>query len=215
MLLEARDLGFRFRRSLASPPAVLFEGVSLHAARGERVALIGPNGSGKTTLLRLLTGLENPQRGCCERRVSPGDLAYLPENPRLYPFLRVRGFLDWMGGFEAPGQRGAWRGEAQAFGVAALTRRRLGDLSKGELKRVALAALAASDAQLFLLDEPLDGLDEAGLAAFSRWMVERAAQGCAFVFSTHLCVSLEGLADRSVRLGGRASAQPAPCRSGA
>ena len=208
-VLAVRDLAYDVRRPFA-PPLPLFHGVSFEIFRGERVALLGPNGSGKTTLLRLLLGLEKPHRGSCERsrELARAGLAYLPENPGLPPFLTVRRFLTWMAGFEGAGSRPAL---AERFGVEALMRRRIAALSKGELKRVALLALTAADAALFLLDEPLDGLDEEGIEAFAEWTAERAARGSAFLFSTHLYAALDGLADRTLRLAG--ARDRAPCGS--
>jgi energy-coupling factor transport system ATP-binding protein len=184
---EARGLAVGFG------PEALLEGVSIGAAAGEIVALIGPNGSGKTTLLRTLAGLLPELAGTVRR--PDGRTAYLPQNPGAMlhlPTLRAEVELT-LRRTEAAGHAGDFLG---AFGLADLAERYPRDLSAGERQRAALAATLAGSPALALLDEPTRGMDLAarrGLGTFVRSMSRR---GGAVVVATHDLDLAAEVADR-------------------
>jgi thiamine transport system ATP-binding protein len=148
----------------------VLEGVSLHAAHREIVALLGPSGSGKSTLLRVIAGLLVPERGTV--RVDGVDVTHIPthlrrvgmvfQDEQLFPHRDVAaniGFgLRMAGVGRAERQRRV--GELlELVGLAGFEHRRVTDLSGGEAKRVALARSLAPAPKVLLLDEPLTGLD--------------------------------------------------------
>jgi ABC transport system ATP-binding/permease protein len=147
------------RLSFGATP--LFGGLSLTLASGERAGLVGRNGTGKSTLLKVIAGLQDLDGG--ERFLQPGTrVAYLPQDPQFEPD-------DLVADYVARGPRGeaAKTGEeAPRHAVDAMLvrldldgRRRLGELSGGEGRRVALARCLVSDPEVLLLDEPTNHLD--------------------------------------------------------
>ncbi len=163
--IEARDLTRRFGPHLA------LDSLTLSIAPGETFGLLGANGAGKTTFIRLVTGYLLPSAGTVSvGGVSPiedpaavqAQLGFVMETSRLYPELRVRGFLRFCGG--ARGLSGdaldtAVERVLQRFGLGAVARRRIGNLSKGFQQRVSLAQAFLHDPPLVIVDEPTGGLD--------------------------------------------------------
>jgi energy-coupling factor transport system ATP-binding protein len=158
-------------------------GVTLGAAAGEVVALLGRNGAGKSTLLRIAAGLERPTRG---RVRAAGRVALLVQTPGDY-FLhdRVADDLD-----------------AEAAGLGALAERHPRDLSGGERQQLALAAvLEGGPPAALLLDEPTRGMDHARKDALARRLRALARAGVAVVVATHDAELAVAAADRAVLLG--------------
>lgn len=164
--------------------ARVLRGIDLEVVGGEVVALIGRNGSGKTTLLRSLSGLLSPTRG----RVSlPEEIALVPQNPDLLLYrksvaheiaatLRARGRDSGTASVQA---------EADRFGVSELLVRYPRELSAGEKTRAAIAAAAAGDPSLILLDEPTRGMDEAGKAHLIGLLQDWRRSGKGVILATH------------------------------
>jgi ABC-2 type transport system ATP-binding protein len=140
-------------------------------APGETFGLLGANGAGKTTFIRCVTGWLWPSAGTVlVDGLSPTErpdavrarLGYVPETSRLYPELRVRGFLRFAGG--ARGLSGGALAAAvdralQRFGLGEVAHRLVGHLSKGYQQRVSLAQAFLHDPPLLIVDEPTGGLD--------------------------------------------------------
>ena len=152
-------------------PHVALDDLTLCVTAGECFGLLGANGAGKTTFLRLVTGFLLPSAGWIRvggrsPAAEPGAVAerlgFVMETSRLYPELRVEGFLRFMGG--ARRLRGAALDAAvervlARFGLTALARRSIGNLSKGYQQRVSLAQAFLHDPPLVIVDEPTGGLD--------------------------------------------------------
>jgi ABC-2 type transport system ATP-binding protein len=163
--VEAVELTRRFGSHLA------VDRLSLSIEPGESFGLLGANGAGKTTFIRLITGYLLPSAG--EVRIdgiSPvkdagkvrARLGFVAETSRLYPELRVEGFLRFMGG--ARGFRGRALSQRVAaaldrFALGPVAGRLVGNLSKGFQQRVSLAQAFLSDPPLLIVDEPTSGLD--------------------------------------------------------
>ncbi len=160
-------------------------GVSLRAEAGV-VGLFGPNGAGKSTLLAILAGRLRADGG----KVSllghgPRDpralslRAYLPQNPRLFPHLKALEVLK--GAQKAKGlepralEEAIWR-----MGLEALLPKRVGELSGGQAKRLALAAALMGNPPIWLLDEPTAALDPKGRERFWSW-VKAKGEGVALL----------------------------------
>jgi len=163
--IEAERLVRRFGARAA------LDGVDLSVAAGESFGLLGANGAGKTTFIRCLTGWLLPTSGSVRvDGIAPADdpdavharLGFVPETSRLYPELRVRGFLRFVAG--ARGLAGAARAAAVERVLAELrledvAGRLVGNLSKGYQQRVSLAQAFLHDPPLLIVDEPTSGLD--------------------------------------------------------
>lgn len=134
--------------------------------------VVGPNGAGKTTLFRVISGILEPWSGRLELvGVSPADrragldpVAYVAERPGLPERLRVAdalSYLDRLRGGPAADRAARVEGALAARGLAGLQRRRVGELSRGQVRRVALAGVALSRARVVVCDEPTANLDVA------------------------------------------------------
>lgn len=151
---------------------LLFEGLDLAIGPGGALLVRGPNGSGKSSLIRLAAGLLEAERGRIER--SPMALAddHLALDREL-PLARALAF--W----------GPARDALEALGVAHLAQVPVRFLSTGQRKRAALARVAASGAPLWLLDEPLNGLDSDGAERLDRIVAAHRARGGGVLAASH------------------------------
>ena len=178
-------------------------GVDLELRRGEIVGLLGPNGSGKTTLLKVIAGLLLPDRGRVEvlsasPRKRKGKVAYLPELPYLPGWTGPAEVLTMLERIFPNFNGKRYRQLLQALRVPD---RAVRNLSKGERGRLELAAILALDADLYLLDEPLGGLDPVSRDHILRSVIAAWRQEAGFVIATHLVAEAEPLFDRVVFLG--------------
>jgi heme exporter protein A len=176
--LAARDLACRRGDRL------LFKGVGFELQSGGALQLAGPNGIGKSSLMRILAGLLRPYAGQVEH---DGLRALSDERPALDAHRPLGEALDF------------WRridraGEARAdFGLQDLLDVPVRFLSTGQRKRAALARLAASGAQIWLLDEPLNGLDKHWSTAVQAAIEAHRAQGGIAVIASHQPLQLQAL----------------------
>jgi heme exporter protein A len=149
---------------------LLFDGLDLSLAPGEGLHLTGPNGVGKSSLIRLAAGLLRANSG----QVVAADLALADDQLALDRELPLRRALSLWAGLRG---RGDTVDEAMAvLGLAGLAGIPVRLLSTGQAKRASLARVVASGARLWLLDEPLNGLDDDGLGRLDA-AVERHRQG--------------------------------------
>lgn len=165
---------------------LLFRGLSLALGPGEALQVSGPNGMGKSSLLRIIAGLLRPWSGSIERM---GMIGLLDERPALdehQPLGRALAFWSGIDGSES----------------AALDRLGLGDLmdvpvrylSTGQRKRAALARLTAQRAPIWLLDEPLNGLDADAARSCEQLVAVHCASGGIAVIASHQNFALPGMA---------------------
>lgn len=185
---------------------ILLDGVSLGINEGDKIGLIGVNGAGKSTFLKILAGVEEPEAGT----VITGNgvrIGYLPQNPNFEGELTV--LEQAMAGVSAAEQ------EAKEFQVKnILTRLGLGDygqkiglLSGGQKKRVALAAALAAETELLILDEPTNHIDSSMVDWLESYLA--AYRGAIFMI-THDRYFLERVANKIVELDkGKLYAYPA------
>jgi energy-coupling factor transport system ATP-binding protein len=158
-------------------PAV--HGASLEVRRGEVVVLEGPNGSGKTTLAKLAAGLLRPASG---RVLGYGRATYLSQDPGRY-LVRDRADEEVAVGVGGDVARAA--AALEAVGLAWAAERHPRDLSSGERERLGIAAVAVSEPDLLVLDEPTRGVDPERKRELARWIHAQAARGQAVLVATH------------------------------
>jgi len=197
-------------------------GVDLRIEAGESFGLLGANGAGKTTFIRCLTGWLLPTSGTVRvDGLSPADepdavharLGFVPETSRLYPDLRVRGFLRFVAG--ARGLAGAARDTAveralEELRLGEVAGRLVGNLSKGYQQRVSLAQAFLHDPPLLVVDEPTGGLDPVQRGEVQR-LLRAAAGRRTLLLCTHDLAEARALCDRvAVLSAGRVVAQGAP-----
>ena len=187
--LAARDLG------CVRGTATLFRGLSFDIAAGEWVAVRGPNGSGKTTLLRCVAGLTRPEHGAVTWDEAPISRRRTHYHASLLYAGHLPGLKDDLDAEE--NLRGALRLRGLAVPEAAFAavladvglerRRRLPArrLSAGQRRRIGLARLILDPAPLWVLDEPLAALDDAGERLFERLLERHLAGGGLALIATH------------------------------
>lgn len=188
-------------KSFGAQPAL--SGLDLAVAEGEIVALLGPNGAGKTTAIDILLGLRRPDRGTvrlfgadprqptARRRVgaTPQDTGF-PENltvAELIGFVRSH--------YPEPRPADALLND---FGLTDFAGRRVGGLSGGQRRRIAVALAFAGNPRAVFLDEPTTGLDTAARQTLWRLAAAYAAEGGTLFLTTHYLEEAEALASRVV-----------------
>jgi heme exporter protein A len=177
--LTAKDLACRRGDRL------LFAGLSLDLAPGQACQIAGANGLGKSSLIRLLAGLMRPFAGTVERT---GAMALVDERPALdehQPLGTALAFWTALDKGSAPLAR---------LGIAGLLDVPVRYLSTGQRKRATLARLIGQQAPVWLLDEPLNGLDTHGVALVEALVAEHCASGGIAVVASHQPFTLPGLA---------------------
>jgi heme exporter protein A len=152
---------------------LLFKDMDLALAPGEALMVSGPNGSGKSSLIRLAAGLLETAHG----EVDRPSLALADDNLALDSELPLRRALHFWGGRVDEA--------IHAFGIAHLTDVPVRLLSSGQAKRATLARVAASAAELWLLDEPLNALDAQGCERLATVIQQHLARGGAVLAASH------------------------------
>lgn len=200
-MIDVQGISFSYRRS--APPALL--DVSLQVAEGEVVGIVGENGAGKTTLLKLVAGLLAPAAGAIrvggrnERSAIRSQVAYMPDEGGVYPFLTVAEAGDFLASALPGWDRGRWE---RALAALDLPRERLGgELSRGERARLRFAQAVAQNCPVLVLDEPLAGIDPASRERIVAQLAgDLAATGRTLLVATHEVDEVETLLDRVVCL---------------
>jgi len=182
--------------------------ISLTIPRGEFFAMLGPNAAGKTTTLKMLAGLMKPTSGCA--RVCGFDMqkqplearrriAYVPDFPFLYDKLTAWEFFRFTGRlFHMPETQ--IEANAQAlivrFHLADFVNRPLESLSHGTRQRVAIVSALLHEPEVFVIDEPMVGLDPQHARVVKDVFKERSLAGMTVLLSTHQLSVAEEMADR-------------------
>lgn len=180
------------------------DGVDLCVEPGRIVGLLGPNGSGKTTLIKLANGLLTPTDGeilIDGKRPSPATKAlvsYLPDRSTLPPWMTVRGAVDYYADFFADFRRDAAQDMLLRLGLDA--GQSVKTLSKGMREKLQLILVMSRAAKLYLLDEPVGGVDPATRDYILRTIISNYNEDASVVISTHLIADVEPVLDEVVFL---------------
>ncbi len=179
--LTATDLACRRGERL------LFRGLSLDLSAGDVLHVTGENGSGKTSLLRILAGLLSPYSGEVSHE---GAIGMLDERPALdpdQPLGEALRFWQQVDGSADPAEA------ISAMELVQLLEVPVRYLSTGQRKRAAMARLLCQDAPIWLLDEPLSGLDDRSQARIAETVSVHAAAGGIVVLASHQPIAVERL----------------------
>jgi ABC-2 type transport system ATP-binding protein len=163
------------------------------------VGLLGPNGSGKTTLIKLANGLLTPTSG--EIRICgalPGKetkaaVSYLPDRPTLPEWMSAGQLMDYFADFYADFDRA--RAEEMLAHLGLHPRMRYGQMSKGTREKIQLILVMSRRAQLYLLDEPIGGVDPATRDYILNTIIRNYDESASVVISTHLISEVENVLD--------------------
>jgi ABC-2 type transport system ATP-binding protein len=177
-------------------------------------ALLGPNGAGKTTTLRMIAGLLKPDAGDIsvfgidvlrDPIEAKKQIAWLPDEPLLYDRLSPIEYLEFVAGlWRLDPALARMRAEEllETLGLWPHRNERCEGFSRGMKQKTVLAGALIHDPKLFILDEPLTGLDAASSRLVKGILQERAAAGAAIILTTHILDVAERLATRIGILGG-------------
>ena len=196
----------------AADPAI--RNASLEVPCGQRVALVGHNGAGKSTLLKAMAGLLTPQAGTIRLFGNPVGAchhrtAYLPQRSDLdwqFPVslrqLVLTGRYVHLGWFQRPRRNDEElvRRALRRLGIERLARKPISDLSGGQQQRALLARALVQQSSLFLLDEPLNALDEATRDTVDEVLHEHTQRGGTVLVATHDLGRLSESFDRVIYL---------------
>lgn len=197
-VLECSQLCKRYGRVQA------LDGVDLTLEPGRIVGLLGPNGSGKSTLIKLACGLLTPSQGsirvCGEKPGAATNalVSYLPERMAVPEWMSVKELLAFYTDFYSDFQPEAARQMLDALGLASA--KQIRQMSKGSREKVQLILTMSRQARLYLLDEPIGGVDPATRDYILSTIIANYNPEASVVISTHLIADVEKILDEVVFL---------------
>lgn len=192
----------------AKGDTIAVDNVSFTVPNGEIFGFLGPNGAGKTTTIKMIVGLLEQDEGTItvngiDTRVDPiaikKQLSYVPDNPVLYEKLRGLEYLNFvadMYGMESQLRKDKIYHYAKMFNLSGDLQDMIGTYSHGMQQKLALIAALIHEPDVFVLDEPMVGLDPKSSYQLKEHMRERCDEGKIVFFSTHVLEVAEKLCDR-------------------
>ena len=195
-VLECKDLSKHY----GNAPAL--NHVSLAVEPGRIVGLLGPNGSGKTTLIKLANGLLTPSEGevlVCDMapgKESHASVSYLPERTCIPTWMSVKQLLDFYGDFYRDFNRKA--AEEMLTHLNIRLTQRIKQMSKGTREKVQLIMVMSRAGKLYLLDEPIGGVDPATRDYILSTIIGNYNPEAAVIISTHLIADVEKVLDEVI-----------------
>lgn len=200
--IRVRDL----RKVYGSKAAV--DGLSFEVPRGCFFGFLGPNGAGKTTTIRMLMGTAPPTSGSIELLGLPmpgstteikQQIGLVPDETLLFDHLTGSEYIEFVGrmyGLARPLSRERSRELLALFELDAQPRKLIAEYSKGMRKRVAMAAALIHRPQLFLMDEPFEGVDAVGARLMKEILLEQVRHGATIFLTSHVLEVVERLCQR-------------------
>lgn len=199
-ILECKGLS----KAFDNRPAL--DGVTFSLPRGQIIGLLGPNGSGKSTLIKLANDLLCPTHGeILINGMKPGletkrIVSYLPEKTYLNDWMRVDQIIDFFADFYGDFNRNKAQEMLGRLGIN--PRDRLKTMSKGTKEKVQLILVMSREAELYLLDEPIGGVDPAARDYILDTIIRNYNENATIIISTHLIYDIEKVLDHVLFLGG-------------
>ena len=197
-IFECRALEKRYGAAMA------LDHIDLALEPGRIVGLLGPNGSGKSTLIKLAMGLLQPTSGevlIGGQAPSPQTnavVSYLPDRITLSPWMKTRQLLDFYGDFFADFDRAAAERMLSQLGLD--LNQSVRQMSKGMKEKIQLVLTMSRRAKLYLLDEPIGGVDPATRDYILRTIIGNYNEDASVVLSTHLIADVEQVLDEVIFL---------------
>ena len=181
---------------------VAVNNITLTLPKGKIIGLLGPNGSGKTTLIKMMNGLLRPNQGSIKingHYVGPetrAHVAYLPDRTYLSGGQTIRQILDYFCDFYADFSREKALEMLQSLNIDPSVR--LKTLSKGNKEKVQLILVMSRQADLYVLDEPIAGVDPAARDYILRTIINNYNPDATIIISTHLIGDIEQVLDEVI-----------------
>ena len=205
-VIRTRDLTKVYRDFWGRPKLTAVDRLSIEVLPGEVFGMLGPNGSGKTTTMKVLLGLLFPTSGTAEVLGKPprdvavkARIGFLPEESYLYRFLNADETLDFFGrifGIDAKTRRKRADELIELFELTDARKRRIGEYSKGMMRRVAFAQALINDPDVIFLDEPTSGLDPISGRRMKDLILDLKKRGKTVFLSSHLLADVQDICDR-------------------
>ena len=192
-IFECRGLSKSYGKKVA------LHGVNLTVNRGRIIGLLGPNGSGKTTLIKLASGLLVPTGGdILINGIKPGVetkkiVSYLPERTYLPDWMKVTDMLAFFGDFYS--DFNIEKAKEMLAHLNININDKLKTMSKGTKEKVQLILVMSRDAELYLLDEPIGGVDPAARDYILNTIISNYNENASVIISTHLIADVETVLD--------------------
>ncbi len=196
-ILECRGLSKKYNNGFYA-----LDNLNLTLERGQIVGLLGPNGSGKTTLIKLINDALVPTAGTVlVDGNTPGVqtkkiISYLPERTYLDPSMKVKEILSYFSDFYDNFNMERARHMLEDLDID--TNARLKALSKGTKEKVQLILVMSRDAQFYVLDEPIGGVDPAARDYILKTILTNYNENATILLSTHLIQDIENILDRVI-----------------
>lgn len=196
-LVEARNL-----TKVYDKKNMALDHMNLVIPRGRIIGLLGPNGSGKTTLIKLINGLLVPTEGeiLVDGKVPGAEtkavVSYLPERTYFQNSMKVKELVDFFVDFYPDFRPERAREMLANLGIPEDAR--LKALSKGTKEKVQLIMVMSRDAQLYILDEPIAGVDPAARDYILRTIITNYNENATVLMSTHLISDIENVLDEVI-----------------
>lgn len=185
---------------------VVLDDVTFEIEEGSIVGLLGPNGCGKTTLIKILTGLIKDHTGMVKiANEEPGAytksiVAFLPDKSYLPDWMKPTDAIQYFADFYSDFDKEKAQRMVVDFGLD--PNQKLKTMSKGQQEKLNLILVMCRQAKLYILDEPLGGLDPAARSAILDLIMDNYAQNATVLLSTHLINDVERIFDRVLMISG-------------
>lgn len=185
---------------------LVLDDVNFEIEEGSIVGLLGPNGCGKTTLIKILTGLIKDHTGMVKiANEEPGAytksiVAFLPDKSYLPEWMKPTDAIQYFADFYSDFDKEKAQRMVVDFGLD--PNQRLKTMSKGQQEKLNLILVMCRQAKLYILDEPLGGLDPAARSAILDLIMDNYAQNATVLLSTHLINDVERIFDRVLMISG-------------
>lgn len=194
ILVDIKNLTKRY-----SPQKVALNGISLELQSGRIVGLLGPNGSGKTTLIKILAGLLSKNEGTVLidgkeiGKQTKEIVSYLPDTSYIKENQKITEIIAFFEDFYADFERN--RAETMLKNLNIDTSQKYKALSKGMKEKVQLVMVMSRRAKLYLLDEPIAGVDPASRDYILNTIIQNYDETATIIISTHLIADIESVLD--------------------
>jgi ABC-2 type transport system ATP-binding protein len=202
--IDIKDLSKIYRSKRQVVKAL--QKVTFSVTEGEVFGFLGPNGAGKSTTIKCLLGLIRPTSGSATimgedagSHNARTKIGYLPENPSFYDYLTAEEYLIFTGRtFKVPDKVLSERCDEilTMLDLWEARKRPMRGYSKGMVQRLGIAQVLIHDPEVYILDEPMSGLDPLGRALVKKIINDLRQRGKSVFFSTHITADVESICDR-------------------
>ena len=180
------------------------KGINLEIPKGKIVGLLGPNGSGKSTMIKLLNGLLQPDEGNIEiSGMKPSIetkkiVSYLPERTYLSEWMKMKDLLKFFSDFYEDFDLEKAEEMIEALNIN--VDEKIKDMSKGTKEKVQLILVMSRNADVYILDEPIGGVDPAARSFIMRTILQNFSEESTLIIATHLISEIENICDEIIFL---------------